>query len=134
MKKDIHPPEVENVAIAIVKELNEREETEWTVYVINLNDYDLEGVLVTSKGYGAMNEEEVKTTVLRHYLETVGAKSYKKIEPILDNLFGLNNEYWLSFFANKMMYDKKYVFLPETIIEENLTPVPLINKRGVMIK
>jgi hypothetical protein len=134
MKKDIHPPEVENVAIAVVKELNEQEETEWNVYVINLNDYDLEGVLVTSKGYGAMNEEEVKTTVLRHYLDTVPEKSHKKIEPILDNLFGLNNEYWLSFFANKMMYDKKYIFLPETIIDENLTLIPIINKKGVMIK
>lgn len=32
------------------------------------------------------------------------------------------------------MYDKKYVFVPESVKEENFTLVPLINKRGVMIR
>jgi hypothetical protein len=32
------------------------------------------------------------------------------------------------------MHDKKYIFLPETIKEENYIMVPFINKKGVMIK
>ena len=33
-----------------------------------------------------------------------------------------------------VMYDKKYIFLPETIKEENFVLIPYINKKGVMIK
>jgi hypothetical protein len=134
MKKDIIPPVVEDIAVAVVKEVNELNEMEWNVYLLNLKQIQIEGVLVTSKGYGIYNDEEVKTSVLRHFLDVVDANDYKKIEPITEMVFGLNNEFWVSFFANKVMYDKKYIFLPETIKEENFTLIPIINKKGVMIK
>ncbi len=134
MKKDIISPIVEDIAIAIIREQNEQNETEWNVYLINLKKQDIEGVLITSKGYGAFNDEEVKTSTLRHFLDVVPSNTFKKIEPIVENVFGLNNEFWLSFFLNKVMYDKKYIFLPETIMEENFTLIPIINKKGVMIK
>ena len=40
----------------------------------------------------------------------------------------------ISFYLGKDMYDKKYVFLPESITEENLTLIPVLNKQGVMIR
>lgn len=134
MKKDIIPPIVEDIAVAVVKEENELAETIWNVYMLNLKNKAIEGVLVTSRGYGMHNEEEVKTTVLRHFLDVIPAKGFSKIEPIVEAVFGLNNEYWVSFYIDKVMYDKKYVFLAESITEENLIQVPLIKKRGVMIK
>ncbi len=134
MKKDIVPPVVEDIAVAVVKELNELNEEEWNVYLLNLKKEKIEGVLVTSKGYGVYNEEEVKTSTLRHFLDIVEANSFKKIEPIVETVFGLNNEYWVSFFQHNVMYDKKYIFLPETVKEENFTPIPILNKKGVMIK
>lgn len=134
MKKDIIPPIVEDVAVAVVREENELHEAEWNVYLINLKKEKIEGVLVSSKGYGMYNEEDVKTSTLRHFLDEVEACSFSKIEPIVENLFGLNNEYWVSFYLNKIMYDKKYIFLPETIKEENFITIPYINKKGVMIK
>lgn len=134
MKKDILPPEVKDIGVAVVKEQNELAETEWNVYLINFKSSDIEGVLVSSQGYGVYNEEEVKTSTLRHFLDEVKAKSFAKIEPIVETLFGLNNEYWVSFYDQKVMYDKKYIFLPETIKEENFVLIPYINKKGVMIK
>jgi len=32
------------------------------------------------------------------------------------------------------LFDKKYIFLAETIKDENLINIPIINKLGVMIK
>ena len=72
--------------------------------------------------------------MLRHLIGTVEAHNYAKIEPIMSNVFGLTNEYWVSFYLNKDMYDKKYIFLPETISEGNFTMIPFLNKKGVMIK
>jgi hypothetical protein len=134
MKKDILPPEVKDIAVAVVKEQNELAEMEWNVYLINLKAADIEGVLVSSLGYGKFNDEDVKTSTLRHFLDVVKSKNFKKIEPIVETVFGLNNEYWVSFFLNRVMYDKKYIFLPETIKEENFVLIPYLNKKGVMIK
>ena len=134
MKKDIVYPVVEDIALAVVKEENLLAQPEWTVFLINLKNETIEGVLVSSKGYGNINGEDLKTSTLRHFLDIVPAKSYAKVEQIMDNLFGLNNEYWVSFYLHKVIYDKKYIFLPETIKEENFINIPLLNKRGVMIK
>ena len=133
MIKDIPELKVENIAIAVVKEKNELDETVWNSYLLNLKEEKIEGVLVTSSGYGELNEEKVKTSTLRHFLDEVEPKSFVKIEPIIEEVFGINNEYWLSFYLNKTMYDKRYVFLAESITESNFTNIPLINKKGVMI-
>ncbi len=134
MKKDIIPPPVEDIAVSVIKEKNDLGETEWNVYLVNLKKEKIEGVLVTSHGYGLLDGETVKTSTLRHFLDEVNSNHFKKIEPIVESLFGLNNEFWVSFYINKVMYDKKYIFLPETIKEENFILIPFINKKGVMIK
>ena len=56
------------------------------------------------------------------------------IEAIQEKVFGLNNEYWVSFYIKNDIFDKKYVFLPETIKEEFFTTVPILNRKGVMIR
>ena len=136
MKKDIIVPKVENVAVAVVPEVSPIGETEWSVFLVNLKKKDLTGVLVSSRGYGENTStgEQVKTSMLRHFLDKVDANSYCKIEPISEEVFGLSNEYWVSFYLDKTMYDKKYIFMAESIKEENFVNVPVINKMGVMIQ
>ncbi len=135
MKKDIEQPKVENVAVAVVKEKNEEGEYIWNVYLVNQRNETLQNVLISSKGYVTdLKGNETKTSVLRHAIGNVDASDYAKIEPIIEDVFALNNEYWLSFFIDNKMYDKKYIFLAETIKEENFTSIPILNKQGVMIK
>lgn len=135
MKKDIDPPIATDVAVAIVKEENNLKETIWNVYLLNLKNEPIEQVLVTSKGYFKdFKENETRTSVLRHALGNVAANTFKKIEPILQEVFSLHNEYWVSFFIGNTMYDKKYIFLAETVREENLITIPLLQKQGIMIK
>jgi hypothetical protein len=134
MKKDINPPKVENVAIAIVPEEDENGEEQWFAYFLNLNESELEAVLVRSNGYGEKKGEKIKTSELRHFLNVVPPKSYMKIEPLLKEVFKLSNQYWVSYYLNHMMYDKKYVFVPESITERNFIELPLLGKKGVMIR
>lgn len=132
--RNIQIPVVTDVAVAVVKEKNEEKEWVWNTYLINLKEDTLENVLVSSTGYGEIENEKRKTSTLRHFIGTVEARSYVKIEPIMEELFILNNEYWVSFYINKEIFDKKFVFLAESIREENFTSVPLLKKKGVMIK
>lgn len=134
MLKDIPKLVVENIVVAVVHEPNDEGEMVWNVYIVNLYNEKIEGVLVSSKGYGNYEGRDVKTTVLRHLIGDIDPKDYAKIEPIMTDVFGLNNEYWVSFYLDKKMYDKKYIFLPESIREENFSFVPVLKKRGVMIR
>jgi hypothetical protein len=133
MLKDIPENRVKDVAMAIVPEYSPEGDKVWNVYIVNLKQEKIEGVLVTSKGYGQHKGEKVKTSTLRHFFDAVPSRGFAKVEPIVENLFGLNNEYWVSFYIKRDIYDKKYLFLPETINEEYLTRVPVIDKMGVMI-
>ncbi|UKJ09118.1 hypothetical protein [Solitalea lacus] len=134
MKKDLPENIVEDVAIVVALENESAEGRSWNVYLLNLKNSPIETVLVNSKGYGKHDGKDVKTTLLRHVIGNVDSKDYAKIEAIDEQVFGLTNEYWLSFYHNGIMYDKKYIFLPESIIEDNFVKLPLIDKIGVMIR
>ena len=134
MKKDIIQQQVKNISLAIVPEINKENGTDWIVYLINNNTYQLNNTIVVSRGYGLINEEERKTAYLRHFLETIEPNSFKKVEQVIEELFVLNNEFWVTFFHNNTLLDKKYVFLAETIHPDNLVDIPLLKTKGVLIK
>ena len=134
MKKDIEVPVVDQIAFAIIHEHNEDGDMVWNSYLINLKEEPIEGVLVSSRGYGLLNGVERETSVLRHVLNKMPGQSFVKVEPIMEDVFALNNEYWVSFKQAGLMYDKKYVFVAESIKEAHCIQVPLIGKPGVMIK
>lgn len=130
MKKDIEIPVVENVYIAIVKEWNEEfGGHDWNSYIINDRDTPIEMVFVVTKGY----DTERKTSLLRHGIGKVEAKSSAKIEMIQEELFVMNNEFAVTFFAEAKLYDKKYLFRKNTINENAFRDLPVMKQRGVLV-
>lgn len=134
MLKDIDPPKVEDVALAISEETNELNETHYFAYLINFKDEPLENILIRSNGYGEHDGKKYETTELRRFFPKLEAKSAMKIEPILEEAFKLNNQYWVSFYIGKVLYDKKYVFVPGSVAEANFIELPYIEEQGVLIK
>lgn len=134
MKADLPENIVEDVAIAVVLMSETPEVKNWNVYLVNLKNEPLTNVLITSKGYGEKDGKQVKTSLLRHFVGDLEAQAYAAIEAIDPAVFGLTNEYWLSYYIGKDIYDKKFIFLPESIVDNNLIRIPLLNKPGVMIK
>ena len=136
MREELLGPKVEGVAVAVVQQLNEDNEKIYYVYLINLRDDIMEGIIVTSQGYGENVEtgEKVRTSQLRHSLEILLPNEAAKIEPIIEEVFGLANEFWVSFWVNDDLYDKKFVFVAESISEQNMKILPVIGLPGVMIK
>lgn len=132
MKKDIDIPEVKGVTLAVVRDKTILETYEWNVYLINNNDVALENTLVSSTGYGEKDGVQQKTSTLRHFLETVPAKGTALIEPINEDVFHLNNEYWVSYYIGSQIFDKKFVFVPDAIQEENLSYIKELDKVGIL--
>lgn len=134
MKKDLPDNIVQDIAIAVVLQGETPEVKNWTVYLVNLKDQGITNVLISSKGYGEKDGKPVKTSMLRHFLGDLEGSTFKGIEAIDPAVFGLTNEYWLSYYIDGTIYDKKFIFLPESIVDENLIRIPLLNKPGVMIR
>ncbi len=136
MREELFGPKVEDVAIAVAQEEGEGGVPIYNVYLLNFRDDIIEGIIVTSKGYGVNVEtgEKVTTSTLRHCIEVMLPNEAAKLEPIMEDVFGLANEFWLSFWINDVMYDKKFVFVAESICEANLREIPLLGLKAVMIK
>lgn len=136
MIKDIPVLKVEDLAIAVVPRLTHEEDHEdfWDTYLLNLKEDAIHAVLVNARGYGLLNGEERRTTTLRYFWEVIPPKSAVKIEPIQKSVLGLANEYWVSFSLNDYLYDKKYVFVPGSLESMHFTDIPLLHRKGVMIR
>lgn len=132
MLKDINFKKVEDTAMAVIPELVEGEEA-WNAYLVNLSNRSLESVLISSKGYGKVEGKPVKTSALRQFFERIEPGDFVKVEEIREDLRKLNNEFWISFSKDNYLFDKKYVFVPETLNKENLTQVPKMDRKGVLI-
>ena len=132
MIKDIQIPEVKNVTLAVARSKNIVGADEWKVYLINNNEHPIENTLVASKGYGERDGEKQTTSVLRHFLETVPPHSSALIEPIDPAVFHLNNEYWVSYYIGSQIFDKRFLFVPDTICEENISFIKELEMEGVL--
>ena len=104
----------------------------WHAYIINTNDYDLSNLLIVSKGYSAPQAPKQDTSILRHSIELLKARSYAVIEPLDPAVFKLFNEFWISYYYNQQMYDKRYIFTPESINEEHLVNIDALELEGVL--
>ena len=148
MKKDIPQPKVTHLAIAVVPRpapapdvpglspapTPEAEIDLWDCFILNLREAPITNVLISSKGYGLIDGEQKTTTTLRHFFDELAPQTAYKIEPIQTTLFDITNEYWVSFNYEDHMYDKKYVFVKGSIVPENFTKVPIVGRKGVMIR
>ncbi|MDF9301928.1 hypothetical protein ACE939_12720 [Aquimarina sp. W85] len=131
MRKDIDIPKVKDIYIAIIKEWDEELLAQnWIAYIINDGTVPIEMVLIVTKGY----DSDRKTSLLRHGIGSVEAKSSAKIEMIQEELLTMNNEFAVTFFADGKLYDKKYIFQKHTINEGAVQELPVMKQQGVLKK
>lgn len=134
MIKDIDFRRTEGIAMAVAKSNAEGEEEVWKVYLLNLKDKPIESVIISSSGYGNKDNQEIKTSELRQFIEVIAPQQYIDIEILTDELLHINNQFWISYSFENFLYDKKYVFLAESLRPELLTDIPLLNTKGILIK
>lgn len=131
MKKDIEIPIVKEVYVAIVHEWNEEFlSKDWNAYILNDRKTPIEMVIVVSKGF----DGEKKTSTMRHILGAVPKKSFKKIEVVQEDVLKLNNEFFVTYFADNKLYEKRFLFEKGMVCTANLVPTPLVKMEGVLSK
>ena len=129
MKKDNLIPKVKGISLAVVHEYsNTYNSYDWNAYIINERSIDLEMVIIVTKGYS----ETKKTATFRKKIDVLPAKSFVKIEMLLEDVLSINNRFNVSFFEGNTLYEKSFEFKKNTINEKALQQIPLINLKGVL--
>ncbi|MFT7072816.1 hypothetical protein [Patiriisocius sp. Uisw_017] len=131
MRKDIEIPEVKDVYVAAVYELNETYNTQdWNIYIINDGETPIETVLIVTQGY----DEKDMTAPMRKSIAIIPAKGFALIEYIDESVFKLDNFFTITFFRGQNMYDKRFELPRFSIVEENLVALPVMNPKGVLAR
>lgn len=129
MKKDIEIPIAKDVYIAIVNEWNaDFLSKDWNAYILNDRPAPIDMVLIVSRGY----DGDTKTSTMRHGIGLVGAKSFEKIELIQEEVLQLDNEFLVTYFADDRLFEKRYFFGKNTVRQDSLVHIPLLDKEGVL--
>ena len=135
MKKDIEIQEVKDVFIAAVLEQDDSENECWYIHFINNKNENLEGIMITSCGYIFTEKgREIVSSTFRHKIGDVLPKKSVKIEMIDSQVFEIYNEYWVSFFHDNRLMERKFIFGPYTIDKRFLEAVPVIKNKGILVR
>lgn len=131
MKKDIEIPIAKDVYVALVHEWNaEFLSKDWNAYILNDRKTPIEMVIVVSKGY----KGDKKTSIMRHAIGIVQSKSFEKIEMVQEEVLAFNNEFFVTYYADNKLYEKRFLFDSGSVTTANLKPIPILTKEGVLAK
>lgn len=131
MKKDIQIPIADKVYVAAIRQWDDQKlNKDWWVYLINDQNKELETTLLVSKGYG----DGLKTSTMRHGFGTVAPKSVTKVEMLQEEVFKLNNEFFLTFYQEGKLFERKFVFESYQLTQTNMVKIPLMDDIGILAK
>ena len=82
MKKDIHIPKVKDIAFAVIEDGDD-----WVAYILNMNNFPIENTLVSSKGYGQINNQQKKQHLLVIFQGQLMKKAIKKLNTLIKALW-----------------------------------------------
>ncbi len=117
--------------MALVPEgTSEGKSKEWYAFLLNEGKTPIETVLIVSEGY----DESRKTSRMRHSISVLPANSYAKIELVQEDVLALNNVFFVTYFADNKLYEKRFLFSRECLSPPQLVLVPLLKKDGIFVK
>lgn len=131
MKKDIEIPIAKDVHVAIIHEWNDEFlSKDWNAYILNGRNTPIEMVLVVSKG----SDGGRKTATMRHGIGSVGALSFEKIEMVQEEVLTLTNEFFVTFFAENKLFERRFILPKNSVKQSALKQIPIIEREGVLAK
>ncbi len=126
--------EATDVEIAVVPESNIDGSVSWFVYIINIGEQIITNVIIQSSGEGEIDAWPVKSSVLKHFMDEILPGNFAKVEMLIEDVFILKNNYWVSFYKDAIIFDKQFFFAPNSIAVEKCVEIPSLNLKGIFAK
>lgn len=134
MKSDIKFREVDGVAVAVVPDFGDQAVPVYESHLLNLKEDPITNVFIRASGKGLNEKEGVKTATMRKLVEEIPPQSSIKVDIFEREAADLLNEYWISFWYNNYLYDRKYTFAPGSISEDHYIFLPILERVGVIME
>ena len=133
MKADIEELIGEHLSLCIIKteQVDENGSRVWDAILFNHSDFILQNILVNAKGYGTLNGREVSTATMRYFKEELAQKGSFKVEPIVEEVLDITNEFWISYSLGGKVYERKFIF---SAPEQKLVNLDQFNAEGYEMK
>jgi hypothetical protein len=126
--------EAADISIAAVPETLTDGYVEWSIYIINKGNNNLSNVMIQSNGRGEIDAWPVKTSTLRHFMDNLNANEFSKVELMMEEVFFLENQYWVSYYVGTTIFDSKFSFAPYSITIDNCEFIKELGRLGVLAK
>ena len=139
MKKDISIPKVKDVGVAIIQE-KEKNEWVWRAYLLNLNNCLIKDVLVSTRGYGTINDKKKRTSSFSHYLGNLNKNRLRRKKNFLVPInyieyhfcYIINLESRYKLYNNKEDLMNCYIISPLFVFFNNKNNVNDINNVNIL--
>lgn len=126
--------EAKDIDIAAVPETLIDGSIAWYIYIINKGANNINNVMIQSNGRGEIDAWPVKTSTLRHFIDSIPAGEFSKVEMLVEEVFFLENQYWVSYYIGQTIFDSQLTFAPDTISIDNCQSIEILNMDGVLAK
>ncbi|MFM2226387.1 MAG: hypothetical protein RJA07_2589 [Bacteroidota bacterium] len=126
--------EAKDIDIAAVPETLIDGSIAWYIYIINKGKNNIHNVMIQSNGRGEIDAWPVKTSTLRHFINNIAAGESSKVEMLVEEVFFLENQYWVSYYIDTTIFDSQLTFAPNSIAIDKCENIPLLNVNGVVAK
>jgi hypothetical protein len=133
MKNDIEFPESKGISIAVVPFDDGTGEPLWHAYLVNSLNKVLKNVFVNISAKGLVDGKEKITTNIRYFYDKIEPLSAQKIEPVLEESLQLDNTYWVSYFLEDKLFDKKFLLKANIVFEQPHATIPFVSEKGIQI-
>lgn len=133
MKADIEELIGEHLSLCIIKtdQVDENGSKVWNAILYNHSDETLQNILVNTKGYGTLNGREVSTATMRYFKEELVKNDSFQVEPIIEEVLDITNEFWISYSFDGKVFEKKFIFSAN---EHELVTLEQFNAEGYLMK
>lgn len=124
MRKDIIIPPANHIALIAVQD----ETGAWMMHIGNQSNETIKNIMITSHGSDTAG---VSSSTLRHFIEVLEPKTHVPFETIVEEVFVLNNSFFVTYYIGNTIYDKEYIFEANSIDPSQTVWVELMQCRGI---
>lgn len=125
MKKDIYIPVSKNLHLAIVP----LEDDVWDLYLINQNLNTLKNILITTDA----SKDQVKSSTLRYFLESMDEMAFIKFESVLGNVIEMDNSVFVTYYIGADIFDITFSFSRESLLNIPKVEIPILKLEGYLL-
>lgn len=134
MKKDFEIPSSEGIAIAIVPQKDADGKKIWSVGLLNERPETVFNVIINASGSGHIKGKEKHTDKVRFLIDSLDTGAFHPFEVLLRDSTELTNTYWISFFSENNLCDRKIVVPPKYVMVQKKERIGKTKEVGVVAR